>query len=482
MTNARIIGSFQGLKVLALGAIFYWHSALPHRDAWGDIGLHATQFFFVVSGFLVANRYWDEWIGGRCTVSAMVAYFWKKVKVIWPLHVALLVCLVVWNASRQYYLGFDWVQLLVSGLFLQAWTGRLFAWNGPSWFISALLFCYFAAPILIGVIRKDNTALKMLLLVLAVRYGIEWVQISYPNRMWQINFHSYPIVRCLEFYAGALMYPPYRAIRSVVADNKVSRLWFTIHELAVMAILFVIVIPNFFHQIRGSIVLWYCLFVFVFAFDWGYVSRFLNMKPFRVLATVELAFFLLHIPVKDFLRPLFERFAMGPFGAFGLWLALTLLFAFLWQLVVARAYKVTRMVYGVSAVMLSCGILSVLFFGAYNFANRVELVLDQKSRPFLDKTERIHVFYTTKGELKAGHSEHVVSIPVKDRCAFRCPALGDVFAFRIEFQPKKKCKLGRNWPRVEQLTIGGAKCCLGNLSPYYIEKKGRPGLSGKVGE
>ena len=56
---------------------------------YGDLGSNAVQFFFIVSGFLVANRYWSEWQSDGFIVRKALEYIWRKVKMLWPLHLAL---------------------------------------------------------------------------------------------------------------------------------------------------------------------------------------------------------------------------------------------------------------------------------------------------------------------------------------------------------------------------------------------------------
>lgn len=46
------IGSFVGLKAIALILVFMWHSKVPRPEM--DIGARACEFLFLCSGFLVA--------------------------------------------------------------------------------------------------------------------------------------------------------------------------------------------------------------------------------------------------------------------------------------------------------------------------------------------------------------------------------------------------------------------------------------------
>lgn len=48
------IQSFYGLKLIALFAIFWWHSGAPQPNV--NLGARACEFFFVVSGFLVMHN------------------------------------------------------------------------------------------------------------------------------------------------------------------------------------------------------------------------------------------------------------------------------------------------------------------------------------------------------------------------------------------------------------------------------------------
>lgn len=48
---------------------------------------------------------------------------------------------------------------------------------------------------------------------------------------------------------------------------------------------------------RAIFVLWFCAFIFIFAFDKGCLSRLLALKPMGWFASVQFEFFIFHIPI-----------------------------------------------------------------------------------------------------------------------------------------------------------------------------------------
>jgi peptidoglycan/LPS O-acetylase OafA/YrhL len=109
-----------------------------------------VDFFFVLSGFVIATSYRDR----LATDYSLSRFMWLRFARIYPLHLFMLAvffavesafALVGGNgfASREPFSGAFDLQELLSSIFLaQIFLGTAMAWNGPSWSIAAEMWTY----------------------------------------------------------------------------------------------------------------------------------------------------------------------------------------------------------------------------------------------------------------------------------------------------------------------------------------------------
>lgn len=138
-------------------------------------GYLATDFFLILSGFVLAKAYG----AGVASGAVSLGRFWSKRFIrCYPTHIITLGLLVLMVAGGA-LLGFqpseahrfDWSGLPAQILLLHAFGLGGGHWNIPSWTISTLLICYAAFPTLwrlILRIGRPATALTLGLLILLV--------------------------------------------------------------------------------------------------------------------------------------------------------------------------------------------------------------------------------------------------------------------------------------------------------------------------
>ena len=163
MDKPKKINSLTVLKFVAMMLIVWWHIGKPSHLI--DLGARACEFLFVASGFLVGYNYFHR--GMPNSISFCFTYTYNKLKKFWPLHILCLIAIIILN-YRTYILGFTIQQvptLLANFFLLQAWSpdvgGVAFSYNGLSWFLSALIFCYLISPLLITAIKKKRVAFPL---------------------------------------------------------------------------------------------------------------------------------------------------------------------------------------------------------------------------------------------------------------------------------------------------------------------------------
>ena len=111
-----VLDSFRGLCALSV-VVFHLHllQGFSEWDFFRSAGL-MVEFFFTLSGFVLAYRYGEEPIDGDGFRRYMISRFFR----IYPLHLAMLLLF----SGAMFWGGFtasQWQQWLYQILLLQAW-------------------------------------------------------------------------------------------------------------------------------------------------------------------------------------------------------------------------------------------------------------------------------------------------------------------------------------------------------------------------
>jgi peptidoglycan/LPS O-acetylase OafA/YrhL len=182
--------------------------AMPLAAA-GRLGV---DLFFILSGFILAYNYADEFRSIRPGLYGR--FLWLRLARIYPVHLFTLVMLVVIvtgartaglpvNPAEMYSLS----TLATNVLMVNAWTGMELSWNYPAWSISAEWFAYLVFPVAgltLARIRSGWAALAGAGAALAAMYA---VFVLFPTA-WAFPA---PLVRIsTEFVAGYLLCVAYR--------------------------------------------------------------------------------------------------------------------------------------------------------------------------------------------------------------------------------------------------------------------------------
>ena len=175
----RLFGFWRLFAAILVMTYHFAHHAPLHAGAivtWFERMMPLLDMFFMISGFLIFQRYHDR----IDTPKAYGAYLVKRLARLYPLHLMttgffVIVALAV-SAGLVHSQGADgglsrynWAELPTNLLLLQAWgvTNDL-TFNYVSWSLSAEWLCYLLLPIIIFASRKAGLAGMFLLLLLVV--------------------------------------------------------------------------------------------------------------------------------------------------------------------------------------------------------------------------------------------------------------------------------------------------------------------------
>lgn len=292
----RALDSWRGICALLVAAhhleargFLYWQPLV--RNAWLFV-----DFFFVLSGFVIAHAYGEKLSNGPEIRSFVIRRFAR----LWPLHVTVLAALIVLEfahlaISHVHPLAGDYTAFtqgrspyaIVTNLFLAQALGLhpFETWNGPAWSISVEFFTYLLFAIVCLVAPRRSLRL-LFALVLAV--GGVFILARYSDFGMRETFH-WSLVRCVfGFFLGTLIYEAWRRGASEVVAG-------TSAEIAAL-----ILVLGFVTFAPGHAALEYfatplfCIVVLVFAADRGLVSRALATRGPSALGRWSYSIYMVH--------------------------------------------------------------------------------------------------------------------------------------------------------------------------------------------
>ena len=146
--------SVQALRALAFFCVFLNHCYV-NTNGW------AISVFIMLSGFLLVNSRLPRPDDFTPNAVRNVRSAYSKVKSLYHLYILTMLPIVALElfsiykgASSSTYGSLIW-EIILSVLMLQAWSpGHSMALNGVSWYLSAMVFLYFAFPYILKLIRK----------------------------------------------------------------------------------------------------------------------------------------------------------------------------------------------------------------------------------------------------------------------------------------------------------------------------------------
>lgn len=148
-------GALDALQFLAAGFIVLFHFGydapihLAELQEMFGRGYLATDFFLMLSGFVLAQAYGGAVKNGM----GLGAFMARRLARIYPAHlvmtltlVALVLAAAVVGRQPAHPEHFDWGALAPNLLLVHAWGYGGDTWNIPTWTLSALAACYLGFP------------------------------------------------------------------------------------------------------------------------------------------------------------------------------------------------------------------------------------------------------------------------------------------------------------------------------------------------
>ncbi|MDE0924170.1 acyltransferase family protein [Aurantimonas coralicida] len=266
-------------------------AGIVHETAFFRHGYLFVDFFFVLSGFVIAHAFYDRLRGEQ----NFGRFFGLRLFRVYPLHLFMLAlfvafeCLMlVTKGPLEAFVGGNSVVALAHNLLMSHSFGTVdtLGWNYPSWSISAELLAYGLFGLM--VIRAPRAMLP--LMAVTIVGGLIVIALVEGTMDTTVRFGW---LRCLAgFSLGAVL----RLVIWPRAGGRVAvggTAW-TLAELAC-----VLLVAVFVSELGGSVLsvaapLVFAFAIYVFGHEGGAVSRLLKAGPIAFLGAISYSVYMTH--------------------------------------------------------------------------------------------------------------------------------------------------------------------------------------------
>ena len=290
----EVLDSLRGVCACMIVLLHFKTNGAISRSVLVQNGFLFVDFFFVLSGFVIAASYRDRIANGFPIAGFMALRLGR----IYPLHAVMLIAFLAFEiffalamphaADRKPFTGeFGFDRLIAESLLIQTFTGpdRL-PWNGPSWSIAVEMWTYLLFALGFRWLRRLIVPAAIALAMgccafLALRSGL-----------YLDVFHDGAFARCL--YGFGLGVVAYSLREAITRNDELSYgLATTIELVAIVATVEIVRLsgPTPLSLLVPPI---FFFVVLVFAQQGGVVSRLLLMRPFLFAGTLSYSIYMVH--------------------------------------------------------------------------------------------------------------------------------------------------------------------------------------------
>lgn len=304
-----VLDSLRGLCALLVVFFHLPVSSHLHPLALFRHGYLFVDFFFVLSGFVIAHAY-----GGRLgSPKDFVPFVIKRMGRVWPLHAVMLAAFIGIELCRLWF-HFDAatpftrdrsVEAIFTNLLLiQSFNIHDYlTWNGPAWSISVEMGAYvvFAALMILsprrfGIISLVIIALgALIVLTQATRFMNTTFDFGFPRAAY-------------GFFLGCLVHGVWK--RRPPAFSPVAVSWL---QLACL-----IGVGAYVSYARGpwtvAAPLFFAVSIWIFSEERGLISRLLSIKPMLALGHWSYSIYMVHMFVITLMLIVSRKLGIMPDG------------------------------------------------------------------------------------------------------------------------------------------------------------------------
>jgi len=258
-------------------------SGLPHGQPIASYGYLGVEFFFALSGFILAGAYGGGFAGGL-SASLYAKFLNRRVWRLFPLHLAVLGAMILAGAVPAQTSFYSAARELT---LTNMWFYNATRINGPDWSISEelLVNLFFPALAILSLGRGRGRGTVAAMSAIACVAGLV---VTARSNDWSLNtIETMPaMTRCFcEFYIGMVLYR-FRGAAGVLSSDGVL-----IGLAAVLAVLVVARAPDLL-----MVAAMMCGLVGL-SQNAGSVAKFLSAPPLLWIGHISFSIYLIQVPI-----------------------------------------------------------------------------------------------------------------------------------------------------------------------------------------
>lgn len=283
----KSLQSLRGIFAIIIVIYHYYDRSLPVVTAMAC----GVSFFFIMSGFALGIHHPVSSLKG----FGFMAFMRNRLAKVYPIHLMLTLAMVV-------FLGIGW-KLWVNVLLLQSWFPQhdvWFSYNGVSWFVASLVFCYLFYGVFSYWSLRQRPAVSFGVIA-AAAIALMAAILLVPSDSQRWFYHVFPLSRLIDFALGVVLARIYKT-----PSLKITSRTSTWLAEACLAIILVIILAPRVHGIPRPFylsVVWFIpLSLLIIALGRGEqqgtaLTRILSWKPLVWLGGISFEIYMLQVIV-----------------------------------------------------------------------------------------------------------------------------------------------------------------------------------------
>lgn len=288
------IKSIDLLRIFLILIVFLchtWQSENPIRVAIGYSTGFAMEIFFILSGCMVVLSHSRENLKTISFVKYELKKFYPEYIIAFIMGLTLE---MAWNKNNlANILKLDFLkQALINLAMLQSWFKSpqiVFSFNGVSWFLSSLVFCYIMSPTAIKILKNHKNNMFIILgAILALRFAyiLTMKKLGLTENLLFTNV--LPPYRFLEFLCGM-------CIGYLFIENNKERRQNPIYQIiGVVSFLCISYYSYRYYKINYIFIIFELFLVYTLLFYEGWIDKIAELKFISKFSSIILPFYLFH--------------------------------------------------------------------------------------------------------------------------------------------------------------------------------------------
>lgn len=297
--------SLQSLRFFGFIFVFCIHikEFLPFEIP--DLGARGVEFFFVLSGFTMAYNYCKKDI--KCSLKECFKFSYIRAKKFYLLHIItfILAFLLIISNNKLNIILIG--KAVLNIILVQSWIPSIkFSFNGVSWFLSALLFCYFMTPAIFYVIKKIKKNFILMVLLIFFKILYETIYSKYINIDIGYFFHVFPLYQLTQYMLGCIIGTIFVDEEEEIKKQS-SKFTSILQIIAIIFYLMAVIIGNQALWQRYMYVFFVMFLIYILAIETGIVYKILSNRILLHLGNISLELFMFHQIILRYIIRIFGK-------------------------------------------------------------------------------------------------------------------------------------------------------------------------------